>query len=261
MSSLAAKTALISGAGSGIGRSTALLLAREGAQVLLTDIDPHAAATVCKEITSAGGIAQSCRLDVTVEGEWEQAVSAAIKHWGQLDILVASAGISFAKPVTETRLEDWRRVMAVNLDGVFLGAKHAAKAMRAGRGGSIVIVSSASGVKAAAGAAAYCASKAAVQMLARTLALELSKEPPYVRVNTVLPGAVETPLWRQMDFFQELIRKHGSEEAVWQEWRKTSPLGRVALPSDVAELILFLASDAASYITGAEVTVDGGYSA
>jgi len=261
MQKLTGKIALVSGSASGIGKAAACLLAREGARVLATDSDAAGAAQTSREITASGGLAQPYRLDVTSESDWEKAVAATLDTWGHLDILVESAGISFARPVTETTLEEWRRVMAVNLDGVFLGAKHAARAMRADRGGSIVIVSSASGVKAAPGASAYCASKAAVQLFAKTMALEMSKDAPCVRVNTVLPAAVQTPLWRQMEFFQDLLRQHGSEEAVWREWAKTSPLGRVAQPQDVAQLILFLASDDASYITAAAIPVDGGYTA
>jgi 3(or 17)beta-hydroxysteroid dehydrogenase len=261
MQKLTGKIALVSGGASGIGRATARLLAGEGARVLVTDRDAADAERVSCEISEAGGMARAYKLDVTVESDWQTATAAAVDAWGHLDILVANAGISFAKPVTEMSLEEWRNVMAVNLDGVFLGVKHAARIMKSGRGGSIAIVSSASGAKAAANASAYCASKAAVRMLAKTLALEMAKDAPLVRVNTVLPGAVQTPMWSKMEFFQEQIRQLGSEEKVWQEWAKTSPMGRVAQPEDVAQAILFLVSDDASYITGAEIAVDGGYSA
>jgi NAD(P)-dependent dehydrogenase (short-subunit alcohol dehydrogenase family) len=261
MQRLSGKVVLVTGAASGIGQATASLLAREGARVLLTDRESGGAEQAAEEIRQSGGEALAASLDVTRETEWESAVSEAHDAWGRLDILVASAGISFAAPTVDTALEDWRRVMAVNVDGVFLGIKHCARAMRADRGGSIAIVSSASGVKAAAGAGAYSASKAAVRMLAKTAALELGKEPPYVRVNTVLPAMVRTPLWRQMEFFQELVREHGSEEEVWRKWAESAPLGRIAEPEDVANTILFLVSDEAGYVTGAEIAVDGGYTA
>jgi 3(or 17)beta-hydroxysteroid dehydrogenase len=261
MQKLVGKTALISGGASGIGKAAACMFAQEGAQVLIADCNSVGAAQLSHEIAESGGVARPFPLNVTDESEWQKAVSTAVDTWGHLDILVASAGISFAKPIVETSLEEWRRVMAVNLDGVFLGAKHAARVMRADRGGSIAFVSSASGIKVAGGASAYCASKAAVNMFAKTLALEMSAHAPYVRVNTVLPGAVQTQLWHQMDFFRDLVRQYGSEEAAWREWGKTLPFGRAAQPEDVARLLLFLASDDSSYMTGAEIAVDGGYSA
>jgi NAD(P)-dependent dehydrogenase (short-subunit alcohol dehydrogenase family) len=261
MQKLTGKTALVSGGASGIGRATARLLASEGARVFVTDRDAAGAERVSREIAEAGGMARPYALDVTVEVDWIHATSAAVDAWRHLDILVANAGISFAKPVIEMSLDEWRSVMAVNLDGVFLGVKHAARVMKSDRGGSIAVVSSASGVKAAANASAYCVSKAAVRMLAKTLALEMSKDSPIVRVNTVLPGAAQTPMWNQMEFFQEQLRQLGSEEKVWQEWGKASPMGRVGQPEDVARAILFLVSDGASYVTGAEIAVDGGYSA
>jgi 3(or 17)beta-hydroxysteroid dehydrogenase len=261
MQKLTGKIALVSGGASGIGKATAHLLADEGVRVLVTDRDASGAERVSREIAEAGGMARPYKLDVTVESDWQTATAAAVDAWGHLDILVANAGISFAKPVTEMSLEEWRNVMAVNLDGVFLGVKHAARFMKSGRGGSIAIVSSASGAKAAENASAYCASKAAVRMLAKTMALEMSKDAPLVRVNTVLPGAVQTPMWNQMEFFQEQVRQLGSEEKVWQEMAKASPLGRVAQPEDIGRAILFLVSDDASYVTGAEIAVDGGYSA
>ena len=168
---VAGKTALVSGGASGIGKATAMLLAREGARVVATDLDEAGARATAAEIAQGGGEAVGLRLDVTIEAHWEAVVQATIQKWGRLDILAACAGISFVCPVTETSLEEWRRVMAVNLDGVFLGAKQAARAMRRGSGGSMVIVSSASGIRAAAGASAYCTSKAAVRWMAKSLAL------------------------------------------------------------------------------------------
>lgn len=151
------KIALVTGAASGIGRATALLLAREEARVAVTDIDEPGAQRVANAITENGGESISTKLDVTSESDWKAAVSAAQVRWGPINVLVAGAGISFAKPVTEMSLEEWRRVMEVNLDGVFLGTKHAVRQMREGSGGSIVIVSSASGIKASPGASAYYA--------------------------------------------------------------------------------------------------------
>lgn len=257
---LAEKSALITGAASGIGRATARLFARASARVAVTDLDEGGAEAVAEEIRREGGSAVARVLDVRLEADWERAVAGVVREWGALDVLVANAGVSFARPVAEMTLEEWREVHAVNLDGAFLGTKHAVRAMReGGRGGAIVIVSSASGLKASAGASAYCSSKAAVTMLARTAALECAGEG--IRVNTVHPAGVRTPLWEGMAFFQELERAHGGEEGAWAALERDSPLGRLATPEEIAAGILYLASDDASYVTGTGLVIDGGYTA
>jgi len=256
---LADKRALITGAGSGIGRATAILFAREGARVAVSDLDEAAAGDVAAEIEEAGGIARPYGLDVCDETLWERVVGAVVEDWGGLDILVANAGISFAKPVAEMTLEEWRRVHAVNLDGAFLGTRHAIMAMRAaGRGGSIVIVSSASGLKASAGASAYVSSKAALRMFAKTAALECATDG--IRVNSVHPAGVKTPMWESMDFFQELKAAHG-EAGAWDELARSTPMGRFASAEEVAAGVLYLSSDESSYVTGTELVIDGGYTA
>jgi NAD(P)-dependent dehydrogenase (short-subunit alcohol dehydrogenase family) len=153
---------------------------------------------------------------------------------------------------------DWRRVLSVNLDGAFLGTKYGIRAMRTA-GGSIVHVSSASGVKAAAGACAYSASKAGLCMLAKAAAKECRDQGIPVRVNTVCPGGVKTPLWATMPFFRELIQKTGSEEAAFESLAAAVPGGRFAEPADVVHAILFLASEEARFVTGVDLLVDGGY--
>lgn len=252
---------MISGAASGIGRATAELFAREGARVMLADRDAAGVRAAAEAIQRDAGQVAAAVLDVSSEPDWHAAVRATMDMWGALDVLVTAAGISFAAPIVEMTLDDWRRVMAVNLDGTFLGMKHAARAMRAGRGGSMVLVSSASGVRGGATASAYCASKAAVCLLARCAALEFGPETPRIRVNTVLPGAVKTPMWRSMEFFQELVRQQGSEEKAFAAVAADAPLRRAAEPQEVAEAILYLASDAAAFVTGTELVIDGGWSA
>ena len=255
---LEGKTALITGAASGIGRATAILFAREGVRVFAADIDLESAHRTTTEATRQGARGDALRLDVTREGDWEEAVRQVLETSGQLDVLVASAGVSLVRPMVEMTIEEWRRVMAVNLDGVFLGAKHMARAMQNGRGGNIVIVSSASAIKVGAGASAYCTSKAAVRWLAKCLAVELA---PTIRVNTVLPGGVRTPMWATMDFWKEMIVRHGSEEKAWEFLGQSTPLKRMAAPEEIAEAIVYLASDQASFLTGTEIIIDGGYTA
>jgi NAD(P)-dependent dehydrogenase (short-subunit alcohol dehydrogenase family) len=196
-------------------------------------------------------------LDVADEGQWQRAAGG----FGEMDWLVACAGISDARPIAETSLADFRRVTAVNLDGAFLSIKYASAAM-GDRGGSIVVVGSASGAKAVANAAAYCASKAAVRMLVRTSSLEL--KPRNIRVNCVSPAGVVTPMWRSMPFFQDLVAQQG-EEAAWNALGGADParaaLHRMAFPEEIAAAIAFLLSPAAAQITGIDLPVDAGYTA
>ncbi len=236
---LKGKTALVTGAASGIGRAVAEEFAREGATVLSADIDERAA----------------IRLDVSNESNWEN-VLAGIPH---LDVFVASAGISHARPIAEMTLEEWRRVMAVNLDSMFLGVRAVSRVMH--EGGSMVLISSSSGIKAAAGASAYSTSKAAVHMFAKVAALELKDRG--IRVNTVSPAGVATPMWTKMPFWDDLVAKHGSEQAAWNSLGgadpATPPLKRMAMPLEIARAVMFLASSDSAGMTGADLVIDAGY--
>lgn len=218
------------------------------------------------DIRHHGGEALAVGLDVTDESAWNQAIAEIRARWNGLDLAVLAAGISHGSPVVDTDYSDWRRVMAINLDGTFLGLRAAARAMR-GRGTeahpcSIVLVSSASGRKSAPGAAAYAASKAAVSMLARSAALELAAD--HIRVNAVLPGGVRTALWESMPFFQDLVTSEGGVEGAWKAMEAQSPgpgQKRFADPDEIAEGILYLLSDQSRFATGMELVLDGGYSA
>ncbi len=258
---MAGKIALVAGAASGIGRATALLLAREGAAVCCADLDAEGSGTTARTIEETGGRSSSGRLDVTSEESWQEALALTTARLGRLDVLVNSAGISFGRPATEMSLDEWHRVMAVNLDGVFLGTKHAILALRRTGGGSIVHISSVSGLKSAPGASAYSASKAAACMFVKAAARECLQNGDKIRINTVCPAGVKTPLWRDMPFFRDLVEKTGSEEAAFQELSKSDPQGRFAEPEEIAQAVLYLASDESLYVTGTDLVIDGGYTA
>jgi len=197
------------------------------------------------------------RLDVRDEQDWETAVGAVLERCGRLDFVVHAAGVSGASPLPETSLTEWRRVLDTNLDGSFLAVKHGVGAML-GTGGAIVLIGSASGIRPSPGAAAYSTSKAALSMLARVAAAEFRHSDPLVRINVVSPAGVRTPMWRTMQFFEELVRKHGSEDEAFAAL-ETESGSRFAEPEEVAASVLFLVSDAAKHITGVELSVDGGF--
>jgi len=250
------KVALVVGAASGIGRATSIVLAKNGAIVWCADLNAEGAGETAAAV---GG--KSARLDVTREADWETVIATVLRGNGRLDILVNTAGVSFGCPVADMSLDDWRRVLQVNLDGAFLGTKHGIRAMRP-TGGSIVHVSSVAGLKSAPGASAYSTSKAALCMFSRTAAKECADAGLAIRVNTVCPGGVKTPLWRTMPFFQELVSKHGSEEAAFQAMVASGPPGsRFAEPEEIAHAILYLTSDESRYVTGTDFVIDGGFRA
>lgn len=259
MSRLKDKVALVTGAASGIGRATALLFGREGARVMVTDISSSGEG-VAQQIRAAGGLATFIAHDVTDESTWLKVMTRTLESYGRLDVLVNNAGIAISRMVTEMSLAEWREQMAVNLDSVFLGTKHAVRAMKlGGRGGSIVNVSSVSGLVGSPSTSAYAASKGGVRMLSKAVAVECA--PDGIRVNTVFPGGVRTPIWENADWWDGFVQQVGSEEEAWKKLEAASPLGRMGEPDEIAEAILYLASDASRYVTGSELVVDGGYTA
>jgi NAD(P)-dependent dehydrogenase (short-subunit alcohol dehydrogenase family) len=197
---------------------------------------------------------------VTDEAAWEGLADRTLHDYAKLDIAVNNAGIAASRPVTEMTLAEWRRVMHINLDGVFLGTKFAMQMMQLGNGGSIVNVASASGIKAVAKGSAYCASKAAVRMFSKAVALECIAAGMRIRVNVVSPGGVKTPLWEQQDFWPSLVAQHGSPEAAWQTLAGSSTDGFFS-SEEIARAVLFLASDESSYMNAGELVIDRGYTA
>ncbi|MDC1512872.1 SDR family oxidoreductase [Porticoccaceae bacterium] len=246
MRRLDGKVALVTGGGSGVGRATSLLFVQEGASVAVADIDADTAEATAQAARTFGP-ALSMALDVANEAQWDRAVKNVIAEYGKIDVLVNCAGIIAMGHCDAMTLDEWRRIVAVNLDGAFLGVRAGIRAMKArGEGGAIVNVASVNGLGCGAGAgvSAYCAAKAGVRLLTKSAALECSLNGSGIRVNAVCPGRVETPM---ADFARASV---GGEE-------RPAPIGRGAEPEEIANAILFLASDQASYVVGADLVVDG----
>lgn len=238
------KVALISGAARGMGECEARLFVREGAKVVLGDILEEQGRQVAKEL---GAAATFVRLDVTVESDWQRAVATAEQTYGELHILVNNAGIVRMAPLDETSLEAWNEVINVNQTGVFLGMKHAIPAMRRAGGGSIINISSIAGLVGLSNIPAYQASKGAVRLLTKNAAVQYAQDK--IRVNSVHPGRIETPMTTPLDAARrEMVLS-------------MTPLGRDGQPEEVAYGVLYLASDESSFVTGAELVIDGGFTA
>ncbi|MGF7047866.1 NAD(P)-dependent dehydrogenase (short-subunit alcohol dehydrogenase family) [Paenibacillus sp. DS2015] len=249
MGSLNGKVAIVTGAGSGMGREEAILLAKEGAKVVLTDINEAAVQAVAQEIITNGGEATAFAHNVAVEEEWIKVVDDTIQKYSQIDVLVNNAGISLAVNLLDTTMDQWNRVMNINVTSVFLGMKYVIPHMKDNNGGSIVNISSIAGLTGGSGAGAYTASKGAVRMLSKAAAVDYGKF--NVRVNSVHPGFIETPMSTDMI----------SNDKMHAWFLSQTALPRVGRASEVAEAVLFLASDSSSYITGVELPVDGGVTA
>lgn len=255
------KVALVTGAANGIGRSAIKVLAREGARVIATDIQDEKGLSLLRELGEAGCEAEYYRHDVTSEEDWQSIIGKARARFGRLDVLVNNAGIGLSGPVVDMSLADWRRQTAVNLDGVFLGVKHSLPLMRAGGGGSIINVSSIAGIKASANVSGYCATKGGVRLFTKSVALECAAAKDGVRVNSLHPGITETAIWDTLIGTAEdgsNSRPRGSTLDALTA--RAVPLGFKAVPEDIANGILWLASDESRYVTGTELVIDGGRS-
>lgn len=250
---LPGKVALITGAGSGIGRESALLFAQEGARVTVADINEKMGR---ETVDMIGEAAFFIKVDVSSWPDTERMVAETVERWGRLDILFNNAGIDLpqATTVVETSEADWDRTMAINLTGVFLGSRHALPVMMAQRSGVIINTASRAGLAATPGEAAYCASKGGVVSLTQQMALDYA--PHQIRVNCICPGALEKPTLDRRQFLQ--TQSAAALDLRNEKFTRLNPLGRLCTAKDVAEAALFLASAESAYITGTALLVDGG---
>ncbi len=243
------KVALVTGGASGIGAESARFMAREGAKVVVADLNDPLGTQVVDEICRAGGDAAYFHLDVSDEAEWERAVKFAESAFGKLNVLLNNAGMTVRKVIENADVESWDCIMNVNIKGTWLGIKHAIPAMRRAGGGSIINISSAHAlVGDSAGHPAYFASKAGVRLLSKATAVQHAKD--NIRSNSIHPGFVETPMTAAF---------HASGAAAVRIAK--TPMGRLAMPADIAWGVVFLASDESSFITGSELVIDGGVTA
>ena len=250
MSTLTGKVALVTGGASGIGRATALALAEADAAVAIVDLNRAQGEAVATEIGATGGQAFFLEADVTRAADCERVVAATVARFGRLDILFNNAGIIRRANVIDTTEEEWDRVMAVNVKSIFLMCKVVVPVMASAGGGSIINTGSGWGLKGGGNAISYCASKGAVVNMTRALAIDHG--PDNVRVNCVCPGDTDTPMLRHE------AQQLGQAEASFLAEAAERPLRRFGKPSEIAQAVLYLASDAASYVTGAALVVDGG---
>jgi cyclopentanol dehydrogenase len=239
---LSGRVALITGAARGQGEAEARIFAKEGAKVVVCDVLEAEGRKVAATIGEAGGDAVFVKLNVTSESDWKNAVATAVRRFGKLDILVNNAGILRRGLVEETTSEQWDEVMDVNAKGVFLGTKYAIPEMKKAGGGSIVNISSLAGLRGSGNLTAYTASKGAVRLLTKATAVQYGKDK--IRCNSIHPGPIDTPMIADTTFTPETMAR--------------IPLGRRGTPEEVAACALFLASEESSYVSGAELCVDGG---
>jgi NAD(P)-dependent dehydrogenase (short-subunit alcohol dehydrogenase family) len=255
------KVALITGGAQGLGEAAAQMLAREGANVAITDVNLDGAGAVADSINrSRKGAAIAVRHDVTSEADWVEALNATERAFGSLHVLVNNAGIGLTKDLEDVTLQEWRHVHAIDLDGVFLGCKLAipliARSVKeTGLGGSIVNISSISGIIAGHNMAAYNSAKAAVRHLSKSVALYCARKGYGIRSNSVHPVFIATPI------LEPLVKRVGSREEAYAKLARQIPLGHIGEPDDIAYAVLYLASDESKFVTGAELKVDGGISA
>ncbi|OMF21940.1 short-chain dehydrogenase [Paenibacillus sp. FSL H8-0548] len=241
------KVAIVTGAAGGMGKADALLFAKEGAKVVITDLQEEKLQEVVREIEDMGGEALGIKHNVESEEDWVQVVEQTISKFGQINILVNNAGISDPTPFMDQTVERWEKTMSINVTSIFLGQKYVIPHMITAGGGSIINISSIAGLTGGSGAGPYTASKGAVRMLTKATAVDFAKH--NIRANSIHPGYIETPM--TVDLMKD--------EKMKQWFLAQTPLPRLGKAEDIANGVLFLASDESSYITGIELPIDGGY--
>ncbi|UUI39378.1 SDR family NAD(P)-dependent oxidoreductase [Oceanobacillus oncorhynchi] len=247
MGRLTGKVAIITGAANGMGASEAKLFAQEGAKVIATDINDNVLDEVINEIKENGGDAIGLKHNVTSEDEWKQVIQEAVTHYGKIDVLVNNAGVSSPKTIAQMEMDEWNKVMDINLNGCVIGMKYVIPEMQKAGGGSLINISSIGGIVGMAGSSPYTAAKGALRSLSKSAAVEYGKDK--IRVNSVHPGIIETPM--TADSFADAT-------PYYQTFTQLPYFGN---PEDVAYGVLFLASDESRFMTGAELVIDGGWTA
>ncbi len=258
------KVAIVTGAAGVLGKAMVMLLAKEGAKVVATDIVGTGAETLTREVEQQGGQAVFLSHDVSSEEDWQRVINETMSRFGRLDVLVNDAGVMLSKAIEEMTLGDWHGVLRVNLDSVFLGTKCVIEPMKKSGGGSIINISSVAGlVGMGGGSSAYSASKGGIRSFTKASALQLSKAGGRdfnIRVNSIHPAMVVTPLMESL-FRAEAEKTGKTVEQVRKIREDWTLLGRLGRPDDIAYAVLYLASDESSWVTGTELVVDGGFTA
>ncbi|WP_018149196.1 SDR family NAD(P)-dependent oxidoreductase [Henriciella marina] len=256
------KVVCITGAAKGIGRQAALSFAAEGAMIIATDIETDAGKTLLADIAGRGGKASFAEHDVTSEDAWKAVIGDIRTLHGKLDVLINNAGIGMTGLIHEMDYDLWRKMMAVNVDGVFLGTKHALPLMRQAGSGNIINVSSVAGIRSTANFSCYCATKAAVKSFTKSTALECAEARDGIRVNSIHPGIISTAIWDTLIGTEESASSNMPRDATLAGMTGDAvPFGRTGTIQEIVNGMLFLASDEASYMTGAELVLDGGLTA
>ncbi|PHQ27964.1 SDR family oxidoreductase [Leeuwenhoekiella nanhaiensis] len=250
------KVAIVTGGASGLGKSSAILLAREGAKIVITDVDDENGTKVVQDINNDGGEAIFIKQDVSKEEEWKMVIETTIKTYGKLHIVANSAGIGIGGTVEDVTLDDWKNLIDVNLHGTFLGTQYGIKGMKeTGEGGSIINFSSIEGLIGDPNLPAYNASKGGVTIFTKSAALHCAKQGYKIRVNSIHPAYIWTPM------VENFLKAQGDVEEGKKQLESLHPVGHLGEPDDIGYGVVYLASDESKFMTGSELVIDGGYTA